>query len=89
MSEELHTLTVYAVQAQQVDMTMIGDKHSRYLNGRITISAHGNGIDYSWQLSDPTQRWWPGDLVQVHVIDSEPTPWPTEIDHPARVWRRS
>ena len=35
------------------------------VNGRITVRAHGSGIDHAWQLTDPTERWWPGDTVQV------------------------
>jgi len=63
--ERTVTLTVYAIEAQQLDVTNYGEQHSRYMNGRITVRAHGSGIDHAWQLTDPTERWWPGDTVQV------------------------
>ena len=63
--ERTVTLTVYAIEAQQLDVTNYGEQHSRYMNGRITVRAHGYGIDYAWQLTDPNERWWPGDTVQV------------------------
>lgn len=63
--ERTVTLTVYAIFAQQVEVTNCGEQQSRYMNGRITVRAHGSGINHAWQLTDPTERWWPGDTVQV------------------------
>lgn len=63
--ERTVTLTVYAIEAQQLDVTTYGEPRSRYMNVRIKVRAHGYGIDFAWQPTDPTERWWPGDTVQV------------------------
>ena len=64
-------LKVDAVQKETGMVAMAGHprrfnpSHSRYMNVRFTVRAHGYGIDYAWQPTDPTERWWPGDTVQV------------------------
>ena len=63
--ERTVTLTVYAIEARQVEVTNFGETWSHYVNTSITVRAHGFGINHAWQLTDPTERWWPGDTVQV------------------------
>lgn len=67
-------MTVYAIKAQQVDISNFGEPAgSRYMNGSIRISARGGGEEHTWLMRDGERHYWPGDTVTVTVVeDDEP-----------------
>ena len=84
MSERTITMTVYAIQANLVDVTTWTDApNSRFIHGYITVSAEGHGERHEWNLK-PGHRCWIGDRVDVTVVEDDPEPWPppTPMDVP-------
>ena len=74
-TERTITMTVYAIEARLLDMTQLGDPSPDYRFGLagIKVKARGQGEEHEWWLRDG-QRCWPGDRIQVTVIEEHGEP---------------
>lgn len=67
MTTRLVQMTVYAIEADQVEVTQLGQpRGTQFVNGRITVSAHGEGHLHRFVVTDD-RRWWPGDTLTIQL----------------------
>lgn len=65
------TMTVYKVEADLIEVTPFAEPPgTRYLPGRVFVSAQGEGERHYWPLQEG-QRCWIGDTVRVQVIEDD------------------
>lgn len=89
MNTRTVTLTVYAIEAEQIDATGFSDpRSSRFVNGHIKVKAHGEGEWHEWVLRDG-RRCWPGDRVEVVVIEDDPEAWISDVQNPPAIDKRT
>ena len=69
-------LTVYRIQTDLLNVTIMSDQHQNFRHGYVTIHAEGDGERHSWQTLEG-DRYRVGDRITCRVLEDDP---PTRRD---------